>query len=803
MNGGSVVLKTRGNRNKSYTANPEQKKFLSVAYYINDTVVVATQRGIEKIDLSSGKSVFLFPYRTNRSEKLTRHTISLHRVSQNVFILNEDKDLYEFDATNGKLLTRLVDLQSAAFLSSSLLTKFFCDSQKNLWLLTESKGITRINYHTAGFSYYGSTDRVGNFVKTIFVDKDQNLVFMGTVGNGLQIFDTTQRLIKQISKFPGESSIPTVAAILKTNKDEYMVFLMGVLKAYFLNVKTNMLKPAKIDSSVTRFKNLFDYHLAVWPINKEESIVQNSYNIYKVSNQNSERIKIQSQIDLPIATTSSYLDQKNRLWVGGKSSYFLINTLNFDFIPFRLNENILIRCFYRDRGGKNWMGTEKGLYQLNDSGAITRIYYREDGLPDENIYSIREDRNRNLWFSHNKGISCMKPNGSIINFGKNDSLQENEFNTNTSFETSDGELYFGGVNGISSFYPERILKPSFPSRMLITSILVSDREYESDSASWNVSRIELPYYKNNLSFQFTSIGDPYLYQYRMSGLNENWVRSSSDNIARYVLPPGKYQFELAAGNGNSALKRIAVIINPPFWKTRWFIILVSIAIIGLIILVTRYLTRIKLKQRILELEQKRALDGERMRISREMHDDIGAGLTQITMMSESIRNKDENTQQLEEIANTSRKLVSNISEIIWSLNPENNSLDEFLGYLREQLYKLLQYSGIHYEIDFPENGKKVLLNNAQKRNLLLITKEIVHNAVKHSGASRILICCNQEGNSLQFIIKDDGRSFDPAMKYKGNGLSNIRRRITELSGNLAIDSSNGSGTTFTYGISLN
>src|SRR4030095_3424133 len=119
---------------------------------------------------------------------------------------------------------------STAFLHSSLLAKFFFDSQNNLWLLTESKGIKKVNYQTAGFSYYGTADKAGNFVKTIFVDKDQHLVFMGTVGNGLQIFDSTQRLIKQISKFPGVSSKPTVAALLNINSNEYLVFLMGETK---------------------------------------------------------------------------------------------------------------------------------------------------------------------------------------------------------------------------------------------------------------------------------------------------------------------------------------------------------------------------------------------------------------------------------------------------------------------------------------------------------------------------------------------------------------------------------------------
>jgi signal transduction histidine kinase len=183
-----------------------------------------------------------------------------------------------------------------------------------------------------------------------------------------------------------------------------------------------------------------------------------------------------------------------------------------------------------------------------------------------------------------------------------------------------------------------------------------------------------------------------------------------------------------------------------------------------------------------------------------MHDDIGAGLTQITLMSEAAKLHQQNIQPLEEIAGTSRKLVGSINEIIWSLNPENQSLGQLLAYLREQLNQLLEYSGINYKIDFPENNEAVILTNAQRRNLLLVTKEIVHNAIKHSKARNIKIRCKKEESSIVFEITDDGIGFNVSGNGSGNGLRNIRRRVQELGGELLIQTNNGAGSKFNYSI---
>ena len=244
--------------------------------------------------------------------------------------------------------------------------------------------------------------------------------------------------------------------------------------------------------------------------------------------------------------------------------------------------------------------------------------------------------------------------------------------------------------------------------------------------------------------------------------------------------------------------------RPDSSRQRWWLYtLFLLPAFGMAIVITKYITQRKLKKQLSELERQREMDMERQRISREMHDDIGAGLTQITLMSESAKNRNQaNEKELEDIANTSRKLVGNMSEIIWSLSPENKTLEQLFAYMREQLNTLLEYSGIQYSIVLPENENNILLSNQQRRNILMVTKEIVHNAIKHSKAQNISIKAVIHYGNLEMEITDDGQGFDPLNIHSGNGLKNIRQRVEEMGGRLKISSEKGKGSFFSYSVSL-
>lgn len=243
----------------------------------------------------------------------------------------------------------------------------------------------------------------------------------------------------------------------------------------------------------------------------------------------------------------------------------------------------------------------------------------------------------------------------------------------------------------------------------------------------------------------------------------------------------------------------------------------SIGIIIEVILMTAGIThqfysykREKEAMLITYLDQQKAItqkilmteEAERKRIARELHDDIGAGLTRITLMSDAAKNRPiVSIKQIEEIAETCRRLVGNMGEIVWSLNPENNSLELLLSYMREELHKLLEYSGISYNLVLPDDNN-LILNNQQRRNILMVAKEAVHNAVKYSCARNINIFASLKNNTLNFIITDDGKGFNETTGRKGNGIKNMRQRIAELGGNLSITSNEETGTTVQFYINI-
>jgi signal transduction histidine kinase len=170
------------------------------------------------------------------------------------------------------------------------------------------------------------------------------------------------------------------------------------------------------------------------------------------------------------------------------------------------------------------------------------------------------------------------------------------------------------------------------------------------------------------------------------------------------------------------------------------------------------------------------------------------------MMSESAKHKKSTpgNRELEDIADTSRRLVNSMSEIIWSLNPENKTLDQLFAYMREQLHKQLEYSGISYTLDLPEGYDNILLRNEQRRNILLVTKEIVNNAIKYSKAGSLTVTASVDGRQVIFTIADNGEGFNPEQVSGGNGLRNIRHRVEELGGQLELRAAPGEGCYFRY-----
>ena len=475
---------------------------------------------------------------------------------------------------------------------------------------------------------------------------------------------------------------------------------------------------------------------------------------------------------------------------------------------------------YRDtQRNRIWLGTNQGLIYMNPETEKYRLFTEEDGLKNGFIYGILASDD-DLWVSSNGGLSRINllydKNNNLKsirckNFTEKDGLQSNEFNSNAFLKGKDGAFYFGGINGLNWFYPTSISPNRFPPEIVITDVLANNKPIRSSIMPEFISILKLDYKQNDITIRFSGIdfysSDEINYAYQLIGWGESkWYTQKNNEVRFSNLLPGKYEFLVKAANSDGVWsilpRRVQIIIKPPFWRKNYFYILLVGLFVASIILITRYLTSRKLNLAIEKMKFQQALDIERQRISKEMHDDIGAGLTQIVLMSQSARNNilPDTRNELDDIADTSRRLMGSMNEIIWSLNPEFTTLEQLFGYMREQLHRQLEYSSFNYSIDFPEGGARVTLRHEQRRNLLLIVKEIVNNAIKYSGAHQLTISAELSKQGIRFTISDDGCGFDKASIKKGNGLKNIKHRVEELKGQLEITTMMGSGCIYQFEI---
>jgi signal transduction histidine kinase len=474
-------------------------------------------------------------------------------------------------------------------------------------------------------------------------------------------------------------------------------------------------------------------------------------------------------------------------------------------------QGINLRCMHRDELERNiiWVASSKGLIKFNTLNKRFVVYDEAQGMANSYLYGILEDARHNLWLSSNGGLIYFdRKNHFFQNYTVNDGLQSNEFNTGSFYKGASGTFYFGGVKGFNWFGSIPVNKESYKPGVAITSILVNDQPFEKDSSFLSNRTISLSYDQNNLAFVFAALDftrpQANKIQYQLEEWDRQWITTAIKTVRYPNLPPGRYLLKVkASGPGEiwSDQQSVIIIIKAPFWKRWWFYLIILITALILVVLVTRAIAQKNLRKRLQQLEKQRAVESERDRISKDMHDEIGSGLTHIALMSELIQKGERDGEELKRnvgtISLSARKLVQSMSEIIWALNPQNDTLDGLLAYTREQAQGYFEPFDIEFGIYFPDEVPHVKLSNAQKRNLFLVIKEALHNALKHAGATQIILLMAMDKECMWFTVKDNGRGLSDKIRAGANGLRNMEKRMVDIKGSCEIKTgSSGTVTTF-------
>jgi signal transduction histidine kinase/sugar lactone lactonase YvrE len=507
------------------------------------------------------------------------------------------------------------------------------------------------------------------------------------------------------------------------------------------------------------------------------------------------------------------LDRHGGLWMATRDNQVLKFTLHPEepsrYLQMDRNypknlRDLNPRALTIDVNDNIWIGTRhNGVYRFQCKGDEFKSvaqYTTRTGLTDNFVYTLTCDSNNTIWVGTQTGLDkIFKKNDQYIigNVSKNN----NFFQTVGKIVTTKNNTVWALTNGGIILRTSESLsaaKTSSAPALLFTSLQVNNKPYNDSSKNFS-------YRQNNLSFTVaaTSFIDErsIKYSYLLEGSgNETWSEPSNNSTFNFLnLSPGTYTLKMRSEFPEamypSQMINYSFTILPPWWRTWWFFIGAGLAILGILFLGTRFYYRRKLEKEKIISERQQAIEKERTRIATDMHDDLGAGLSRIKFLSETIGIKKQKQLPFEEdiskIREYSHEMIDKMGEIVWALNEKNDSLSDLLSYTRSYTVEYLSQSGITCLIDSPDVLPASFVTGEFRRNIFLSVKEILHNIVKHAQANQVTITI-QIDPVLCINIRDDGIGFDRTKtRPYSNGLINIKKRMTDIGGIMEIESTNG------------
>ncbi len=718
------------------------------------------------------------------------------------------------------------------------LNTLFEDRAGTLWLgMSQGGGL----YHLLGRKLE-KVEGINHSVSAILEDAEGNL-WVGTEGAGL--FKIRPRVFHLIGKSDG---MPT-EAVVSVSGDWVAPKRGGLGKV----PPTGAVEMAPDFAQNAISSVLEDGSGGVWIGNTAGNI------IHQTSDGGRRSVRLWQQGGPQVRVL--HRDQKGNLWVGGfPSGLFKFpagDDSHWQDLSWRGFTNQSITAIAEDQAGLVWVGTSTGnLYRFNgenvkkygaaeglsqfpisallpgtnDSlwvgtlgGGLGRLKQgkvqvlgKHTDLGDDVITQLIQNESGWMWIGSSRGIFRVRTaelqavlegrqsKANVIHFGPADGLANVECvaeHQPSVCMTPAGQLRFATSEGVVSFEPAAIPMNDRPPPLNLESVLVDEVPVSVGT------EIKLPHDYKKIEFRYTAMSfiapEKVCFKRYLSGFDAGWVEDGRSRSATYPrLPHGDYEFQFTACNNdgiwNDKPYRFAFRVVPAFWQTTWFRTCALIAFAGSVGGGVLLAARVRMRRKLARLEQANALERERTRIARDLHDNLGARATKISMLAAAASRSvelSETSRQLHDVSQSARQLVRALDETVWTVNPGNDSLANLLDYVTHYAEEFFSDTPVRCQLKIPVDVGDRPMAPELRHSLLAIIKESLNNVLKHSGALNVVVAAQVAGSSLSFTIRDDGCGFSPNAPVAGNGLANLRARAAALGARIEIQSQPGQGTT--------
>ncbi len=682
------------------------------------------------------------------------------------------------------------------------------DKNGNLWIGTNDGGLNLYNPHTKKFSHYTidkqSKGMGSNNIKDVYVDESKGLVYVGTHAGGLSIIERNSgKIVDHINVNNSPLTDDNIYAILPAEENKLWLGTLNSLILFNPENRTFALTNCEKNGTPLPTKR--------------------------------------------IATL--FRDSKQRLWVGGEEGLRIYETKNNELQAANLIANTtdlshsFTNCIHESKNNQFWIGTREGVYCFNEKNNSLKQYTTEDGLPNNVLYGILEDSFGHLWMSTNKGLSCFNPEtGKFRNFNQTDGIQSNQFNS-AFCRTSSGQMYFGGINGITSFRPELLIDNPYTPSVTINRLRLFNKTVNPDDETGvltkNINQTEsITLNASQSSFSLNFVVSNYIsgrhntFAYKLEGYDKEWYYQNDRNSVSYAnLRHGKYTFLVKAANSDGKWcetpTSLEIIVLPVWYRTWWAFLLFLSIIIGITIAIFRFsLMRKSMKAKIemerMDKEHQEEINQMKMRFFINISHELRTPLTLIMAPLQEIINRisDRWTRgQLDYIQRNANRLLYLVNQLmdyrraelgVFALRVSKGNAhqlieDNFLFY-----DKLAKQKNITYTLQSEIEGKEVYFDS---NYLELIINNLLSNAFKYTRENESIdVVVKERGNNLILQVIDTGMGIPLDKQAKiferfyqvenahvgsGIGLSLIQRLVELHHGSIELDSEEGKGSTFT------
>jgi signal transduction histidine kinase/ligand-binding sensor domain-containing protein len=693
------------------------------------------------------------------------------------------------------------------------------DAEDNLWASLDLGGLVRIRERRFA-------------VAKIFTDKNEpaavsvcqsrsGALWVGTYGDGLVCLESNRTTI-YASGFSGSNELSFdpagskgyVLSVLEDRKGRIWAGTQGA--GVFWLTNNQFVTPFPIDKVGSQARVIYQDHLGrIW--------FGNSLGLYVWSQEHLKKCGLPEGVGR-LEVRAILDDGAGGVWVGTRGQG-LRHYRDGQWQTWRREDgpgSDTVWALFTDERQTLWLGTEAGLVRFKDNHFV-RLTTRE-GLPSDAIYNLMQDEQGWLWAASHQGVFRVRlselnalaqgkiPAVHCFIYDLSDglpTLQCSGGSQPAGWRGKDGKLWFTTMKGVVEVNPAALTINTQAPPVVIEEMSV-DQVVQAIPFHGIEPResIRIPPDRDRFQFRFTALSftapEKVRFRYRLEGLEKNWSAADAQRSAKYnKLPPGAYTFQVTAcnddGTWNETGTALPFVMLPWFWQTVWFKAMIGLLALGAFGALAWRIGRSRAQRKLAALGRERMLDRERARIARDIHDDLGASLTQVAFLGELTGRKADSPetvrQYCQRISGAAREMAQSLDAIIWAVKPDNDTLQNLIGYLDRRTHELLENFPGPYSFLAPKHIPGCIVSAEVRHNVFLAYKEALTNILKHARAKEVSVAIVIAGEWLQIDICDNGCGFDPSRgRPDGSGHKNMRQRLKEIGGTFEVDSQPEGGT---------